>query len=216
MSASLAQIPLPRADAGIIDACSEFLFKPGHNCWKRAHATHATPLIDYDNYFRALHQSICKAQHSIFIVGWDIDSRVRLLRGQDQEETEVPAVISDLIQWKAEQCPHIKIYLLSWDSSIAFLKTREIWPREVWDYKTPENVYTMMDDKIPMGGSQHQKIVVIDDEIAFTGGMDIAPKRWDTREHRLNEPERTDEGEEYGPFHDAQVVTAGPIVRHFA
>ena len=58
-----------------------------------------------------------------------------------------------------------------------------MWAKEVWEEKTPDNVQTELDDTIPMGGSQHQKIVVIDDELVFSGGMDVSTNRWDTRDH---------------------------------
>ena len=104
--------------------------------------------------------------------------------------SEAPSVISDLLKWKAEQNPDIKIYLLRWDSSLAFFAQREMWAKEVWEEKTPDNVQTELDDTIPMGGSQHQKIVVIDDEVVFSGGMDVSTNRWDTRDHPVVSEER--------------------------
>ncbi|GAC16246.1 VTT domain-containing protein [Aliiglaciecola lipolytica] len=179
-------------------------------------ARYAAPVVDCANYYRALHEAIEKAQRSIFIVGWDIDSRVRLLRGEEEKASELPSVISELINLKASENPDLRVYLLRWDSSLAFFGMREIWAKEVWDEKTPENVHTVLDGSIPMGGSQHQKIVIIDDELAFSGGMDVAVHRWDTREHRLVEPERDDGDGSYGPFHDVQVAVSGPIVKELS
>lgn len=192
------------------------LFKENENCWQTSQADHATPLIDGANYYRALHKAICNAKRSIFIVGWDIDSRIRLLRGDEEKNASAPSVISELLKWKAEQNENIKIYLLRWDSSLAFFSQREMWAKEVWDNKTPDNVKTTLDSTIPMGGSQHQKIVVIDDEIAFSGGMDVSTNRWDTREHLIEQPERVGPDGPHGPLHDVQVLTSGPIVESFA
>lgn len=192
------------------------VFQPGQNCWVESKARFSTPLIDCGNYYKALHSSIVKAKHSIFIVGWDIDSRIRLLRGDDEASSEAPSVISDLLKWKAEQNPDIKIYLLRWDSSLAFFAQREMWAKEVWEEKTPDNVQTELDDTIPMGGSQHQKIVVIDDELVFSGGMDVSTNRWDTRDHPVVSEERDGPDGEYGPLHDVQMVSSGPVVADFA
>lgn len=192
------------------------IFTEGENCWVSSEASYATPLIDCGNYYKALHSAILKAKHSIFIVGWDIDSRIRLLRGEDEKQAQAPSVVSDLLAWKAEQNPDINIYLLRWDSSLAFFSQREMWAKEVWDEKTPDNVQTELDDTIPMGGSQHQKIIVIDDELVFSGGMDIATNRWDTRDHPVVSEERNGPDGEYGPLHDVQIVSAGPIVRAFS
>lgn len=149
-------------------------------------------------------------------MGWDIDSRIRLLRGDDEANSEAPSVISDLLKWKAEQNPEINIYLLRWDSSLAFFAQREMWAKEVWEEKTPDNVQTELDDTIPMGGSQHQKIVVVDDELVFSGGMDVSTNRWDTRDHPVVSEERNGPDGEYGPLHDVQMVSSGPVVADFA
>tara|TARA_R110000744_G_scaffold256325_2_gene371783 strand:+ start:3389 stop:5584 length:2196 start_codon:yes stop_codon:yes gene_type:complete len=191
------------------------LFQQNENCWQTSIASYATPLIDGANYYRALHSAICKAQRSIFIVGWDIDSRIRLLRGDEEKNATAPSVISELLKWKAEQNENIKIYLLRWDSSLAFFSQREMWAKEVWDDKTPDNVQTTLDSTIPMGGSQHQKVVVIDDEIVFSGGMDVSTNRWDTREHLVEHPQRVGPDGPHGPLHDVQVLTSGPIVESF-
>lgn len=195
---------------------NQSVFKEKSNCWRTGKIEYGTMLVDCANFYRALHDAISKAKHSIFILGWDIDSRIRLLRGDDEKNTDIPSVSGDLLKWKAKQNPDVDIYLLRWDSSLAFINQREALGRYTWDFKTPSNVHFAMDETIPIGGSQHQKIIVIDDEIAFTGGMDIAVQRWDERDHKINEPERTDVDGEYGPYHDIQMVVAGTVVRNLA
>src|SRR5690606_25139494 len=67
------------------------------------------------------------------------------------------------------------------------------------------------DDKHPLGSSHHQKVVVIDDEVAFVGGLDLTHGRWDTPEHRPIEPFRRDaQGRLARPNHDVQAVLSGP------
>ncbi|MFY0668928.1 MAG: VTT domain-containing protein [Alteromonas stellipolaris] len=192
------------------------IFKPGENCWVSSKANFVAPLIDCGNYYKALHSAVVKAKHSIFIIGWDIDSRIRLLRGDDEANSEAPSVVSDLLAWKAENNPDLNIYLLRWDSSLAFFSKREMWAKEVWEEKTPDNVQTELDDTIPMGGSQHQKIIVIDDELVFSGGMDISTNRWDTRDHPVVSEERDGPDGEYAPLHDVQMVSSGPVVADFS
>ena len=99
---------------------------------------------------------------------------------------------------------------------MAFFAQREMWAKEVWEEKTPDNVQTELDGTIPMGGSQHQKIVVIDDELVFSGGMDVSTNRWDTRDHPVVSEERDGPDGEYGPLHDVQMVSSGPVVEDFA
>ncbi|MET0678266.1 MAG: VTT domain-containing protein, partial [Bradyrhizobium sp.] len=66
------------------------------------------------------------------------------------------------------------------------------------------------DSSLPLGSAQHQKIVTIDGALAFSGGLDLTIRRWDTSEHRAHDPVRTDpDGKPYPPFHDVQCVVDG-------
>jgi phosphatidylserine/phosphatidylglycerophosphate/cardiolipin synthase-like enzyme len=73
-------------------------------------------------------------------------------------------------------------------------------------------IHTKLDSFHPTGASHHQKIVVIDDCLAFCGGIDMTDERWDKRSHRDSEPNRTrPNGKPYKPWHDATTALQGPI-----
>jgi uncharacterized membrane protein YdjX (TVP38/TMEM64 family) len=75
----------------------------------------------------------------------------------------------------------------------------------------PRRVRFGFDDHHPVGGSHHQKVVVVDDQLAFCGGIDLTGHRWDTSAHRLEEPARTTPlGKAYGPYHEIQAMVTGP------
>jgi phosphatidylserine/phosphatidylglycerophosphate/cardiolipin synthase-like enzyme/uncharacterized membrane protein YdjX (TVP38/TMEM64 family) len=66
------------------------------------------------------------------------------------------------------------------------------------------------DATLPLGSAQHQKIVVIDRSVAFSGGLDLTIRRWDTSEHAVQHPLRVDpDGKPYPPFHDVQCMVDG-------
>lgn len=68
------------------------------------------------------------------------------------------------------------------------------------------------DGQHPVGASHHQKLVVIDDIVAFVGGLDLTKGRWDTPEHRPGDPPRSQpDGEPYNPFHDIQMMVEGAV-----
>ena len=200
------------------------LLKIGSNCWRAETATHAAMVVDCANYYRALHDSICKAKHSIFILGWDIDSRIELLRGKDAEKSECPAAFFDLIQWKARQNPDIKIYLNRWEFSLVFANQREAGSNLKWRLHSPCNVFYSFDDQLPVSACHHQKVIVIDDEIAFCGGMDVAIARWDHREHVPEEEFRSDPAGmnslirkiPFGPYHDVMCIVSGSAAQAMA
>ena len=181
-------------------------------------ASFASVLIDYDNYYHALHNSIVKAQKSIFLVGWDIDSRVELVRGVDAEHTSAPVTFYDLIVWKSEKDPHVQIYLNRWDFSMFFADKRELFSGKKWRKTGLNNIHFIMDGKTTMGGCHHQKIAVIDDEVAYSGGMDITRGRWDRRQHHVvnkfrDQAEPDEEVKETCPYHDVHTVFSGEIVK---
>lgn len=193
------------------------IFKTGRNCWRVRKAAFAAPVIDCSNYYRAVHQAICNARHTLFIVGWDIDSRIELLRGKDAEATECPNTLYELLKWKSEITPNLKIYLNRWNYSIFLAAERETFASMKWKLNGIKNLEFIFDDQLPLGASHHQKIIVVDDEIAFCGGMDIAIARWDNRQHHVSEAKRKDPKgtlflgveDQYKPYHDVQMIVSG-------
>ncbi|MFL9711403.1 VTT domain-containing protein [Methylobacillus sp. Pita1] len=195
------------------------LFRLGHNCWKYSHASYLAPVVDCANYYRALHEAICRAQHSIFILGWDIDSRIDLIRGAEAEAQACPTALFELLQWKARQTPAIQIYLNRWNYSVFLSAERESFSEAKWKLSGADNLHFIFDGQLPLGASHHQKVVVIDDELAFCGGMDVAIARWDNRHHHPRNPDRLDPDgsmkmgleKRFDPYHDVQVLVAGPV-----
>jgi uncharacterized membrane protein YdjX (TVP38/TMEM64 family) len=76
----------------------------------------------------------------------------------------------------------------------------------------PPRVRFAFDGHHPVGASHHQKIVVVDDQLAFCGSIDLTGHRWDTLAHRLEEPARqTLLGRAYDPYHEVQLMVSGPV-----
>lgn len=180
-------------------------FEGGHNCWKVAAADGVAFLVDGEAYFAALADACELAETAIYIIGWDIDSRIRLRReGGSSDET-----LRRFVNRLAREKPHLQVYILEWDFAVLYSLERETWPLLSFDWLTHERVHFELDDEHPVGASHHQKIVVIDDQVAFVGGFDLASCRWDTSEHAPDHPERCDDGTRYGPFHDVQMMVSG-------
>jgi phosphatidylserine/phosphatidylglycerophosphate/cardiolipin synthase-like enzyme/uncharacterized membrane protein YdjX (TVP38/TMEM64 family) len=168
--------------------------------------------VDGENYYRALRESIIRARHSVFLVGWDIHSQLRLLR----EETDdgYPATLAPLLEQCVQENPELQIYILSWDFAMIYTLEREFFPRYKLQWKSHDRIHFCLDGAHPAGGSQHQKFAVIDDSVAFAGGLDISKWRWDTRQHKADDPRRTDpDGHSYPPFHDINMAVSGDAAR---
>ena len=69
-------------------------------------------------------------------------------------------------------------------------------------WKPHRRICFRYDNTHPIGGSHHQKVVVIDDAVAFSGGIDLTSRRWDTCEHAPQNQHRVMAGTPYPPFHD--------------
>jgi phosphatidylserine/phosphatidylglycerophosphate/cardiolipin synthase-like enzyme/uncharacterized membrane protein YdjX (TVP38/TMEM64 family) len=180
-------------------------FRKGHNCWEIAGAERIAFLIDGEDYFRAFAEACEAARKTIFIIGWDIDSRVSLRRdGRGRGE-----MLGKFIDRLARQKPELHIYILDWDFAMFYVFTREFLPVLSFGWNVHKRVHFALDDDHPLGASHHQKIVAIDDRLAFIGGMDLTSHRWDTADHALDNPRRNDNGSSYGPYHDVQMMVEG-------
>ncbi|PLX78521.1 MAG: phosphatidylserine synthase [Desulfuromonas sp.] len=176
-----------------------------NNCWRIAKANRTAFLIDGEDYFRAIAEACEAARSLIIIIGWDIDSRIRLRRGKDDKQETLKQFLDRL----ATEKPELQIYLLEWDFAMLYSMERETWPIFSLDWQTHQRVHFELDDAHPVGASHHQKIVTIDDKLAFVGGFDLACARWDTSEHLPHHPQRKDNGDSHDPFHDVQTLIDG-------
>ena len=186
-------------------------FTPGENCWQLAAVDQAAFLIDGEAYYRAVAEAFEQAQSSIYLLGWDVDSRVRLRRDSEEKET-----FGQLLNRLARGNPRLQIYVLEWDFALFYSLEREFWSQLSFGWMTHERVHFELDNTHPAGASHHQKIVVVDDRLAFVGGFDLASFRWDTPEHLPTHPQRCDNGENYGPVHDVQLLVTGEAAQSLA
>ncbi|MCC6533009.1 MAG: VTT domain-containing protein [Burkholderiales bacterium] len=185
------------------------LFAPGRNCAHVAHAGRAAPLIDAESYFRSFARAAEHAQESIIILAWDFDSRTPL----DFDGATPHVLLGDFLNDLVRRRRRLRIYVLIWDYPMIFGTDRETRPIYGLGWKPRRRVHLRYDNTHPVGGSHHQKIAVIDDSIAFCGGLDLTSKRWDTCEHAADDKRRSVEGTPYPPFHDAMIALDGDAAR---
>lgn len=184
------------------------IFKETENCWKRARAKRAAFLVDGETYFKAMHEAMRNARRSIMIAGWDLHSELRLIR--DKDTGGYPDRLGAFLNALAKDRKHLQIYLLSWDFSMIYAMEREFFPRYTLKWRTHKRIHFYLDGEHPVGASQHQKVVVIDDAVAFSGGFDLSKWRWDDSRHLPENDRRVDpEGKPYPPFHDVQMAVDG-------
>jgi phosphatidylserine/phosphatidylglycerophosphate/cardiolipin synthase-like enzyme/uncharacterized membrane protein YdjX (TVP38/TMEM64 family) len=185
------------------------LLKPGANCWRVEEAGRVGVIVDAADYFAAFAEACRAAQRQILILGWDFDRHVRLHR--DDRKRELPDRLGAFLAALVKRRRGLKVYLLSWDFNMIYAAERELLPALRLRLQAPPRFHFRLDGEHPSGASHHQKVVVIDDRLAFVGGIDLSRWRWDTSRHTPRDPRRTDpNGKPYPPFHDLMMAVAGP------
>ncbi|OWP20515.1 hypothetical protein CBF90_16550, partial [Microbacterium sp. AISO3] len=110
------------------------LLQPGHNCWRIARANRFAMLVDADAYFRAVRSAILNARHSVFILSWDIDSRMRLVPGGAGDG--FPEPLGDFLHAVVAARPSLRAYVLNWDFAMLYALEREWLPVYKLDWRT--------------------------------------------------------------------------------
>lgn len=185
------------------------IFLPGRNVWRIEEATRAAVLVDADCYYRHLEQALLLARRSIWILGWDFNGRICLR--PDCEASSL--TLGNLLRSIVEQHEELEIRLLIWNlGSIYSQKKLNLSLDEEW--ADHPRIHLRFDSKHPLRASHHQKLVCIDDTVAFAGGIDLTVKRWDTSEHLTSQPARSEpDGTPYPPVHDVQMAVEGDAAR---
>ncbi len=186
-------------------------------CWRSGRATRLAVLVDGSDYFAAVREAMLQARHSIYVLGWDIDSRTRLVGEEIPPADGAPETLREFLQELVGQTPSLEVKLLLWDFAMIYGTERELLPQVALGWRTPKRVDICLDDQLPVGASHHHKLVVIDNQIAFIGGLDLTIRRWDTSAHTPDDSRRVDpDGEPYAPFHDLHAVIDGEPARAIA
>jgi phosphatidylserine/phosphatidylglycerophosphate/cardiolipin synthase-like enzyme len=184
------------------------LLRPGRNCRQVATARRAALLVDGRDYFAALDKALRSATRSIFIVGWDFDARIQLRPQDGPEEPTLGALLRSLV----EERPELEIRVLVWSLAAVHAPGAAIPLVFGSEWDNHPRIQLRLDTRHPLHAAHHQKIVTIDDSVAFVGGMDLTVGRWDTPEHSCDHPLlRLPDGTPYKPVHDLQLAVDGPV-----
>ncbi len=185
----------------------------GRNCWRIARATEASVIVDAADYYRIIREAMVAAKERIFIVGWDFDTRIALNPDSHGKGETLGRFMLNL----AKEKPDREIDILKWNFGALkqfFRPQAVLWLARWWRARA---IDFRFDSSHPPGCSHHQKIVVIDENLAVCGGIDISTARWDTSEHKDDDPHRTGpDGKPYMPWHDATMMMRGDVAGELA
>jgi phosphatidylserine/phosphatidylglycerophosphate/cardiolipin synthase-like enzyme/uncharacterized membrane protein YdjX (TVP38/TMEM64 family) len=212
---------LSEADAELDDtqtrlrALPSALLEAGETCWRLETADRVAVLIDAADYFSAFRHAVAAARERVFIIGWDVDSRTRL--SPDKRPADgLPATLLPFLKAVLRRRPQLQIYIVAWDFSLIYALEREFLPSITFAHAHPR-LHFVLDGSHALGASHHQKLVVVDDRLAFVGGIDLTIRRWDRASHAWHDGQRVDpDGQPYAPMHDVQLCLDGAAARALA
>lgn len=184
----------------------------GRTAWCEKDVVSAGLIVDAESYYKAFFDAARLARRTLLISGWQFDSEVPLLRGEDAAAAERegwPVTLKAFLNTLCERSPELEIRMLAWDFNVIFAFEREWMQSLLFDWTTHERLLFELDSNHVDMGSHHQKFVVVDGGLTFLGGLDLCDHRWDTRAHRDEEPLRVSRGSPHKPFHDIQAYLVG-------
>ena len=190
------------------------LLVPGETCWRLEGADRFAFIVDAADYFRHTKAAMLRAKHRILLIGWDFDARTvfepggKTLPGYN----ELGPFLRSLVRKRAT----LEVHVLR--SNLRLLPAFEgLWagvtPVSVINRFSSERMHFAIDGAHPTGAVHHQKIVVVDDTVAFCGGIDFTVDRWDTPEHLDENRLRRALGEPHGPRHEVAAAVNGAAAR---
>jgi phospholipase D1/2 len=169
------------------------ILKIGSNCWDISDAKETGLLIDGRDYYLAFYRAASKAEHYILISGWQFDSDVSLVRGQDVPEGNDVGLLS-FLNGLCEKNNDLRIYLLGWNFNAIYGIDREWFQKWYFNWTTNDRLEFCFDACHCLGASHHQKFAVVDGAVAFLGGLDLCSSRWDDRDHCADNCNRINTG----------------------
>ncbi|MDK3255601.1 phospholipase D-like domain-containing protein [Blastococcus capsensis] len=186
---------------------------PGETCWRIERADRHAVFVDAADYFAVLKQAVLTAQRRVLFIGWDFEPRIRLdprSPGRARDDR-----LGRVLEAAVRSNPQLEIGVLQWGMGMLESLRRGVLPVPLLRRRTHERLRFAVDHHHPLGAAHHQKIVVVDDCLAFAGGIDVTADRWDTPDHLdwHRHRHRPTSRRPTGPWHDVTSLVSGPAAR---
>jgi phosphatidylserine/phosphatidylglycerophosphate/cardiolipin synthase-like enzyme len=189
------------------------LLHPGETCWRVETADRVALLVDSSAYFSAALSAMRRARRSIFLLGWGFDPRTRL-RPDPSGEEHGPDEIGNLLLRLSDERPELEIHILIWKSALPISASQHFFPHKARQWFEGTRINFALDASVPFGACHHQKVLVIDDRLAFCGGGDFGVDRWDSAAHLDADSRRIMPGGlEHAPRHEVMMMLDGDAAR---
>ena len=196
---------------------TDSILRPGDTCWRIERADRAAMIVDAADYFRHLRAALIRAERAIYLIGWDFDLRIEMVPGQSDTEGNAPDGwpnrLGEFLKAIVDGGTELKMHILKWDGAMLAELASQGWETLSLNWSS-DRIRFALDSNHPAAACHHQKIVVVDDKLAFCGGIDVTDGRWDTRAHLPDDERRADpDGNLRQPWHDVTTALEGPVAK---
>ncbi|XP_003701644.3 phospholipase D1-like [Megachile rotundata] len=144
----------------------------------------ATWFVDGANYMSAVADALENAKEEIFIADWWLSPEIYMKRPANNSDYWR---LDKILQRKAVE--GVKVFIMIYKEVEVALGINSFYSKQRLVEKCPENIKVLRHPDHARVGiflwAHHEKIVVVDQSIAFLGGIDLCYGRWDNNEHRL-------------------------------
>jgi len=189
------------------------VLRPGQTCWRVDPADRAAFLVDNQDYFTAAYEAMLRAKKQIILLGWGFDPRTRLAPDGGMGKSE-PDEIARILLDVSRANPDLDVRLLIWKSAFPVSASQDFFPHRAKAWFKGSRVHFHLDDMVPLGACHHQKVLVIDDQVAFVGGGDFCADRWDSTAHLDTDNRRRLVNHPcHSPRHEVMMMVDGAAAR---
>ena len=150
---------------------------------------------DGEKYFADLAKELMNARKSIFITDWWMSPEVWLVRPVPLDKLDKnsiePSRLMDILFQCANKSKGVKIYIQLYAEN-KYVLSNDSKHTEVTLEALHPNIHVLRHplNKLSFLWSHHEKLVIIDQNIAYVGGIDLCWGRFDTNDHPIFEPKK--------------------------
>jgi len=191
---------------------ADMLLKAGDTCWRAERADRGALIIDMAEYFAAAKAAFLAARSTIHLLNWAFDPDT-LFEPRASGSARPEDRIGPFLRKLACDRPELDVRILCWKSALPIAATQGFFPHRAKKCFDGTPVKFLLDASVPLGACHHQKMIIVDDAVAFCGGGDIAPDRWDTAAHLDHDPRRRKSRrstKDFASRHELMSVVEGP------
>jgi phosphatidylserine/phosphatidylglycerophosphate/cardiolipin synthase-like enzyme len=167
-------------------------------------AARAAVFVDMADYLTAAKAAMDRARRSIHLLNWAFEPDTRFDPASQAPQGEIGEYL------KARADAGLDVRLLCWKAPLMVAAGQHFFTWRDRQVFRDSAVKLLLDNGHPFGACHHQKIIVIDDCVAFCGGADVGPDRWDTAAHLDDDPRRMHSGKPYESRHEMMALVDGP------